>query len=185
MRPIVAVEPSADRLWRHMAVRKKRKTAHVSKPTRADAASQFAPVLEDVRAQFKVFGEALQGQREHIDRRLESVERQLGLLTDAVRTHSKELQRVETKLDEQERYSHWMAAKVSPRVQQIVEEAAELPAGELAELIEAIQSLPRRAEAVPERHAVIAERVALVRAGGAPTLSIDEVEQSLCSDLDL
>lgn len=77
-----------------------------------------------------------------------------------------------------------MAAKVSPRVQHLVEEAAELPPAELAELIEAIQSLPRRAETVPERHAAIAARVARVRAGGAPTLSVDEVEQSLRSDLD-
>ncbi len=77
-----------------------------------------------------------------------------------------------------------MVAKVSPRVQQIVEEAAELLPGELAELIEAIQSLPRREEAVPQRHAIIAERVARVQAGAAPTLSVDEVEQSLRSDLD-
>jgi len=33
------------------------------------------------------------------DRRFDSVERQLGLLTDAVRTHSKALQAIETKLD--------------------------------------------------------------------------------------
>jgi len=78
-----------------------------------------------------------------------------------------------------------MAAKVvSPRVQHIVEEAAEPLPGELAELIEAIQSLPRRAEAMPERHAVIAERVARAQAGAAPTLSVDEVEQSLRRDLD-
>ena len=82
-------------------------------------------------------------------------------------------------------YDSSMAAKVvSPRVQHIVEEAAEPLPGELAELIEAIQSLPRRAEAMPERHAVIAERVARAQAGAAPTLSVDEVEQSLRRDLD-
>jgi hypothetical protein len=78
-----------------------------------------------------------------------------------------------------------MAAKVSPRIQHIVEEAAELLPGELAESIEAIQSLPRRREeAVPERHTVIAERVARVQSGGPVTLSVDEVEQSLRRDLD-
>ena len=77
-----------------------------------------------------------------------------------------------------------MAAKVNPRVQHLVEEAAELLPGDLAALIEAMQSLPRREEAVPERHAVIAERVARVRAGGVATLSVEEVEQSLRSDLD-
>ena len=77
-----------------------------------------------------------------------------------------------------------MAAKVNPRVQHLVEEAAELLPGDLAALIEAIQSLPRREEAVPERHAIIAERVARVHAGGVATLSVEEVEQSLRSDLD-
>jgi hypothetical protein len=77
-----------------------------------------------------------------------------------------------------------MAAKVSPRVQHIVEEAAELPPDELAELIEAIKSLPRREETIGDRHAVIAERVARVQAGSATTLSVDEVEASLRRDLD-
>jgi hypothetical protein len=77
-----------------------------------------------------------------------------------------------------------MAAKVSPRVQQIVAEAAELSPAELDDLLEALRSLPRREEAVPERHAIIAERVARVQAGAAPTLTVDEVEQSLRRDLD-
>jgi hypothetical protein len=77
-----------------------------------------------------------------------------------------------------------MAAKVSPRVQQLVEEAAELQPADLAALIEAIQSLPQRKMALPERHTEIAERVARVQAGGAATLSIDDVEQSLRRDLD-
>lgn len=77
-----------------------------------------------------------------------------------------------------------MAAKVNPRVQHLVEEAAELLPGDLAALIEAIQSLPRREEAVADRHAVIAERVARVHAAEVPTLSVEEVEQSLRRDLD-
>jgi hypothetical protein len=101
----VAVEPFTVSLGSRMASKTTRKTS--KKSTKAVAAtptaSQFTVVLEDVRAQFTVFGEALQGLREHMDRRFESVERQLGLLTDAVRTHSKELQRIETKLDGHEK----------------------------------------------------------------------------------
>ncbi len=77
-----------------------------------------------------------------------------------------------------------MAVKVSPRVQQLVEEAAELTPGELSALIEAIQSLPQREEAVPERHAVIADRVARVHGGGVASLSVEEVEEGLRHDLD-
>lgn len=77
-----------------------------------------------------------------------------------------------------------MAAKISQRVQQIVEEAAELPADELAALIEAIHSLPHRSEEVEQRHSAIAERVARARAGASPTLSVAEVEESLRKDLD-
>ena len=95
-----------------------KKSAKVAKTDAIDGS--FAVVLEDLRGQFTVFGEALQGLREHMerrfdavdkrfdavdkrfelaDRRFDSVERQLGLLTDAVRTHSKALQAIETKLD--------------------------------------------------------------------------------------
>lgn len=95
-----------------------KKSAKVVKPAAVE--SGFAVVLEDLRGQFTAFGEALQGLREHMDRRFESedrrfdsvdrrfefadrrfdsVERQLGLLTDAVRTHSKALQAIETKLE--------------------------------------------------------------------------------------
>jgi hypothetical protein len=60
-----------------------------------------------------------------------------------------------------------------------------LPRPLLAALIEAIQGLPQGNQAVPERHAVIAERIARVQAaGGVATLSVDEVEQSLRRDLD-
>jgi len=78
-----------------------------------------------------------------------------------------------------------MAAQVNPRVQQLVEEAAELDAADLAALVEAIHCLPRGEEGVPERHAKIAERVARVQAGPATTLSLDDVEQSLRRELDI
>lgn len=77
-----------------------------------------------------------------------------------------------------------MAAKVSSRVQHLMEEVADLAAAELAELIEAIQSLVQRGETLPHRHGVIAERVARVHAGEAASLSVDEVEASLRRDLD-
>jgi hypothetical protein len=77
-----------------------------------------------------------------------------------------------------------MAAKLSERVQHLVEEASELPSSELDALIEAIQRLPRGDDRLAERHAVIAERAARVRAGQAETLSLDEVEQSIRRDLD-
>jgi predicted nucleic acid-binding Zn-ribbon protein len=38
-------------------------------------AQAFTIVLEDLRAQFGVFGEALQGMREHMDNRFEAVDR--------------------------------------------------------------------------------------------------------------
>ncbi len=77
-----------------------------------------------------------------------------------------------------------MAAKISPRVEQLVREVAELLPDELAALMQAIQSLPGRPETVTERHAVIAERVARVQGGNAETLSMEEVEQSLRGELD-
>jgi hypothetical protein len=77
-----------------------------------------------------------------------------------------------------------MAAKLTPRVQELVTEAAELPADELAALLEAISELPSRAETVPNRHAVIAERIARVQAGDVSTLSMEQVEAALHRDLD-
>jgi hypothetical protein len=77
-----------------------------------------------------------------------------------------------------------MAAKVSPRVQHLVREVAELLPDELAALMEAIRSLPGRPEAVADRHVVIGERVARVQAGNVATLSIEEVERSLHEELD-
>ena len=76
-----------------------------------------------------------------------------------------------------------MAAKVSPRVEQLLEEAAALSTDELAALLEALQSLPARQDGLPGRHAVVAERVARAHAGDT-ALSIDEVEQSIRRDLD-
>lgn len=77
-----------------------------------------------------------------------------------------------------------MAAKVSARVQHLVNEAAELTSDELAVLVEAISSLPRRKETIAERHAVIAERVARAQSGDVVTLSMEEVESSLREELD-
>jgi hypothetical protein len=83
-----------------MAAKKTRKSTKKATKTSVPTASDSTVVLEDVRAQFTVFGERVQGLREHMDRRFESVERQLGLLTDAVRSHSKELHRIDAKLDD-------------------------------------------------------------------------------------
>jgi hypothetical protein len=77
-----------------------------------------------------------------------------------------------------------MAAKVSDRVQQLAAKAAELPAGELLALAEAIDSLLRRDETVADRHAVIAERIARVHSGKAATLSMTEVERTVRDELD-
>jgi hypothetical protein len=77
-----------------------------------------------------------------------------------------------------------MAAHVSDRVQQLVNEAAELPATDLVALAEAIDSLLHRDEALADRHAAIAERIARVHSGAAATLSMDEVERSIRKDLD-
>ncbi|MGH7437737.1 MAG: hypothetical protein ACRENE_18825 [Polyangiaceae bacterium] len=77
-----------------------------------------------------------------------------------------------------------MAAHVSDRVQQLVNEAAELPATDLVALAEAIDSLLHRDETLADRHAAIAERIARVHAGATATLSMDEVEQSIRKDLD-
>ena len=77
-----------------------------------------------------------------------------------------------------------MAAKLTPRVQHLVAEVAELSADELAALVEAIRLLPAREVLVPDRHAVIAERVARVHAGDVTTLSVEDVERSIRRDLD-
>jgi hypothetical protein len=81
-------------------------------------------------------------------------------------------------------YAFCMAAKISPRVEHLVREVAELLPDELAALMEAIRSLPGRPETVAERCAIIRERVASVQGGNVATLSMDEVEQSLRDELD-
>jgi hypothetical protein len=81
-------------------------------------------------------------------------------------------------------YAWFMAAHVSDRVQQLVTKAAELQAGELVALAEAIDSLLRRDETIADRHAAIAQRIARVHSGEATTLSMDEVERTIREDLD-
>ena len=62
---------------------------------------------EHVSTEMKAFSEGMSAKLERVEtevnRRFESVERQLGLLTDAVRTHSKELHRIEEKLEDHDR----------------------------------------------------------------------------------
>ena len=77
-----------------------------------------------------------------------------------------------------------MAAKLSPRVQHLVTEAAELLPDELAELVSAIQSLPGRPLTRTDRRAEIAARVARAQSGDVATLSIEDVERSIRDDLD-
>jgi hypothetical protein len=78
-----------------------------------------------------------------------------------------------------------MAAKVSDRLQDLMAKAAELPAGDLVALAEAIDGLLRREETIADRHAAIAERVARVHSGEAGgTLSMEEVERTVRDDLD-
>jgi hypothetical protein len=82
----------------------------------------------------------------------------------------------------------------------VVDEPTELPEGtelvlavvedegeaeELAAVARALRDRPRRGEITPERQAVIAERIARVRAGQAETLTLEEVERSIRDDLDL
>jgi len=77
-----------------------------------------------------------------------------------------------------------MAAKLTPRAEQILSEVAELAGDELSALLEAIGDLPPRTSALPARHAEIAKRIARVQRGEATTLSLDEAERSIRSDLD-
>ncbi len=79
-----------------MASRKKTATTPKNmratrKPLGAVAESQFTVVLEDIRSQFQAFGEALQGLRESDERQSAEVRSELGLVKDAIRTHTSEL----------------------------------------------------------------------------------------------
>jgi hypothetical protein len=77
-----------------------------------------------------------------------------------------------------------MAAKLSDRLQDLVAQAAELPAQDLVALAGAIDGLLWREETVADRHAAIAERIARVHSGDAGTLSMEEVERTVRDDLD-
>jgi archaellum component FlaC len=87
-----------------MAVKKK--TKRTSKPARTDVPHWVGVFQEHVSSEMKAFAEGMDARLDRLalrmDQRFESIERQLGLLTDAVRTHSKELQRMETTLEEHE-----------------------------------------------------------------------------------
>lgn len=48
-----------------------------SKPHQSSERAQFTVVLEDIRSQFKVFGEGLAGLREHTDHRFDRIEERL------------------------------------------------------------------------------------------------------------
>ena len=66
----------------------------------------FTVVLEDLRGQFQVFGEALQGLRDRVEARFASVDRELGLVTSVLLEHGRQLteirqsvETIETNLD--------------------------------------------------------------------------------------
>ena len=65
--------------------------------------SEMKGFAEGMNAKLEQMETKLEQMETRMERRFESVERQLGLLTDAVRTHSKELQRIDAKLEHHER----------------------------------------------------------------------------------
>ena len=74
----------------------------------------------------------------------------------------------------------------------VLDEPTDLPEGEeveLVPLVEALESDPAHTgvalDVAAERHAVIAERIARVRAGDAKLLSVDEVERGIREELDV
>ena len=74
----------------------------------------------------------------------------------------------------------------------LLDEPTDLPEGEeveLVPLVEALESARAGADAAPElaaeRHAIIAERIARVRAGDATLLSLDAVEGSIREEFDV
>ena len=98
----------------------KKTTKRSSRASGAPPDAPFTVILEELRSQFRVFGEALQGMREHMDQRFEQVDQRfeqvnqrfeqvdrqlvtvnerLGRVENAVGTHSKELLRIASKLD--------------------------------------------------------------------------------------
>jgi hypothetical protein len=69
-------------------------------------AHEFTVVVEEMRSQFKVFGEALQGMREQMAEGFDRVDRDMDLLKAAVLEHGRELgeirrsvHRLEEKMD--------------------------------------------------------------------------------------
>ncbi|HEV3194230.1 MAG TPA: hypothetical protein VGY54_27180 [Polyangiaceae bacterium] len=73
---------------------------------------------------------------------------------------------------------------MSDRLQDLVAQAAQLPAQDLVALAEAIDGLLWRDETIADRHAAIAERIARVHSGEIGTLSMEEVERRVRDDLD-
>ena len=70
------------------------------------SAPELVVVLEDMRSQFKVFGEALQGVNDKVDRLdgdvasgFERVDRELGLVKAVVIDHSRELREIRGRLE--------------------------------------------------------------------------------------
>jgi septal ring factor EnvC (AmiA/AmiB activator) len=71
------------------------------------ATHPFSVVVEDMRSQFRVFGESLQGLREHMDTRFDEVdcrfdrvENEIVLLKDVSQKHTRELKKHTRELNE-------------------------------------------------------------------------------------
>jgi hypothetical protein len=79
-----------------------------------------------------------------------------------------------------------MVAKLSPRAEELLAAAIELTPDERRMLADGLRNVASREPAIAEdgRHAEIVSRVESVRRGGATTLSLAEVEQSLRDELD-
>jgi hypothetical protein len=92
---------------------------------RPSAARQFSVVLEDIRSPFTVFGEALQGFREQVDRSFDRVEHETVLLKNASLEHGRRLKEVRSAVD---RLTEKVDRKVDrAKVEAIVEEVVARP----------------------------------------------------------
>jgi hypothetical protein len=97
-----------------------------TEPPDSGSRDQYTVVLEDLRSQFKVFGEGLRAVDEKVDRldrrvdsRFERVDRELGLVKAAVMGHDRELREIRGSL---KRVEDGMAKKVDrDEVEAIVE----------------------------------------------------------------
>jgi hypothetical protein len=93
----------------------KKKTMATGKKTTTNAApagAEFTVVLEDLRSQFRVFGEALQGLREEfterfdavdqrfagVDQRFDGVDREIGLVKATVLENGREIRELRAKV---------------------------------------------------------------------------------------